>query len=86
VALAALVQVLPNRHRLQTVAPAVARRLRDQWGSPLGADESLTVDRLCGPGTDGPASDAVDAEFDELLREIVHERASTGRALESDRR
>lgn len=86
VALAALVQVLPNRHRLHTVAPVVARRLRDQWGSPLGADESLTVDRLCGPKTDGPASDAVDAEFDELLREIVHERASTGRALESDRR
>lgn len=47
VGLAELVAVLPSRHPVQAVAPELAARLREEWGSPLSVTEAAQVDRLC---------------------------------------
>lgn len=75
-ALAALVEVLPRRHRLRGTAPEAAARLVSHWGSPLGVAEARVVERLCArvDVTDLEWSDAFGSALRDELSAIATNR------------
>ena len=75
VALAELVTRLPRAHRLRRVAPAAALQLRQQWGSPLGAVEAASVERLGARASARPTPWTPDLEQD--LRCLLQATATT---------